>query len=270
MSTRSAGSEDLRDFSIGRVFGRASATVARNPLVTLSASLLLGAIPSVLLSLLLIEIMSGGAQNASTDVAIGLGVTGLLTWLAMMAVGVLVQAALTRATVAESEGRTASLRQSFMAGFPVLLPLIGLIMLWTIGVAFGMILLLVPGIILLLMWSVAIPALIEERRGIFAAFSRSRDLTRGSRWKILGVAVILLVSYMLLAGVLGIAGLSSIDLGATAVATSKDVSVGAMAGDLISSTIFSLVWGTVQAAIYVELRDAKSGSSVHSLQEVFA
>ncbi|MES2904480.1 MAG: YciC family protein [Pseudomonadota bacterium] len=269
MATRSARSDEVRDFSIGRVFERASAAVMHNPVVTLSAALLLGAIPTLLLTLLFSEVLGGNGQNASANMSLGLAATGIVTWLAMMAVGVLVQAALTRATVAESEGRRAGFGESMMAGLPVLLPLIGLILLWTIGVALGMMLLIVPGIILLLMWSVAIPAMVEERQGVFAAFARSRALTSGSRWKILGVLVILIAAYLLLVGVLGIAGISSIDISGTAT-EAEDVSVVAMLGNLISSMLFSLVWGTVQAAIYVELRDAKESGNADSLHEVFA
>ena len=58
-----------------------------------------------------------------------------------------------------------------IAGVHVVLPLVGLILLWSIGIGLGMLLLIIPGIILLLMWSVAIPSLVEERQGVFAAFA---------------------------------------------------------------------------------------------------
>ena len=61
------------------------------------------------------------------------------------------------------------------------------------GVMIGMILVIVPGIILLLMWWVYIPAIVVEGKGIIGAFGRSRELTRGRRWHILGLAVIVLV-----------------------------------------------------------------------------
>ena len=270
MATVTARSGDMRDFSIGRVFARASATVAHNPLVTLSMALLLGAVPVLVISLLMRGALEGNIGGASVDMSIGLAMTGILTWMAMMAVGVLVQAALTRATVADSEGRRATFGECVMAGVYVMLPMIGLILLWTLGIALGMMLLFIPGIILLLMWSVAIPSLVEERQGVFAAFARSRMLTKGERWKILGVLAILVVAYILLSVVLNIIGVASMDLPGSAAEAPGDLSVAVILGSLIPSTMLNLVWGTIQPAMYVELRDAKEGGSVDSLHEVFA
>ena len=120
------------------------------------------------------------------------------------------------------------------------------------------------------MWSVAVPALVEERQGVFAAFARSRMLTSGNRWKILGVLVILMVVYILVASVLGFAGMSAMDMTGTTTETAANLSVASTLSSLAMSTVFSLVWGTIQAAMYVELRDAKESGSVESLNEVFA
>ena len=46
----------------------------------------------------------------------------------------------------------------------VIIPLIGLSILVAIGVVLGFVFLIVPGVILYLTWSVAAPALVEERR----------------------------------------------------------------------------------------------------------
>lgn len=262
--------EETRDFSIGRVFARAAGTVGRNPLVTLSMALLLGAVPALIISLLTRGVFATDVEGATTDMSIGLFITGILTWMVMMAIGVIVQAGLTRATLADSEGRKASFGECVMAGVQVILPLVALILLWTGGIALGMIVFLIPGIILMLMWAVAIPSLVVERQGIFAAFARSRELTKGSRWKILGVLVLLLVAYMLLTIVLGIAGVSTLETANIGSETAGALSIAAIVSSLIPSTLFNLAWGTIQPAMYVELRDAKEGGSVEHLQEVFA
>jgi hypothetical protein len=59
---------------------------------------------------------------------------------------------------------------------PVLLPLIGVSLLFAIGVAIGFILVIIPGLILLVIWSVVAPVTVLERPGVFAAFGRSREL----------------------------------------------------------------------------------------------
>jgi hypothetical protein len=95
---------------------------------------------------------------------------------------------------------------------------IGLSILVGLGVGFGFIALVVPGVLLALMWSLAVPVKILENKGITDAMSRSSDLTKGDRGRIfviwllfiiLGVAVGLLLRWPLetAAGVSSIAGL---------------------------------------------------------------
>jgi hypothetical protein len=74
---------------------------------------------------------------------------------------------------------------------PVLLPLMGVSILFALGVALGFVLLVIPGLILLVIWSVVAPVTVLERPGVFAAFGRSRELVRGNGWNVF--AVILLV-----------------------------------------------------------------------------
>ena len=46
----------------------------------------------------------------------------------------------------------------------------------------GFVFLIVPGLILLVIWSVVAPVMVLERPGIFAAFGRSRQLVHGNGW----------------------------------------------------------------------------------------
>jgi hypothetical protein len=54
----------------------------------------------------------------------------------------------------------------------------------------GFVLLLAPGTYLLIVWSVAIPVVVLERPGGLRALTRSSDLVRGHRWKVLVLAVL--------------------------------------------------------------------------------
>ncbi len=82
-----------------------------------------------------------------------------------------------------------------------------------IGILLGTALLIVPGVILFTMWSVALPANTVERTGIVASLARSRELTRGRRWRVFGTIIIpLLLSALtswLLIGIFGLAGVAS-------------------------------------------------------------
>ena len=73
---------------------------------------------------------------------------------------------------------------------PVLLPLMGVSVLYALGVAIGFVFLIIPGLILLVIWSVVAPVTVLERPGVFAAFGRSRELVRGNGWNVFGVIVI--------------------------------------------------------------------------------
>ena len=52
---------------------------------------------------------------------------------------------------------------------------------------------IVPGIILFLMWSLAVPAKVVEHKGIFDSMSRSMELTKGSRGRIFIIMLLMLV-----------------------------------------------------------------------------
>ncbi|MFZ0090541.1 MAG: hypothetical protein WAL63_13590 [Solirubrobacteraceae bacterium] len=73
---------------------------------------------------------------------------------------------------------------------PVLLALMAVSALFVVGVAIGILFLIVPGLILLVMWAVVAPVTVLERPGVFAAFGRSRELVRGNGWAVFAVIVV--------------------------------------------------------------------------------
>jgi hypothetical protein len=87
--------------------------------------------------------------------------------------------------------RDATAGQLLRAVSPVLgqLILVGIVV--AIGVLVGLILIIVPGLILLTIWSLAAPVVVLERPGVFAALTRSRELVRGNGWQVFGVIAIL-------------------------------------------------------------------------------
>jgi hypothetical protein len=60
-----------------------------------------------------------------------------------------------------------------------------------IGIVIGFLLVIVPGLILITIWSVAAPVVVLERPGVFAALGRSRELVRGNGWQVFGVIFVL-------------------------------------------------------------------------------
>jgi len=110
----------------------------------------------------------------------------------------------------QSGRRDHSVRDLLRSVEPVLLQLMAVSVLFGLGVAVGFVLLIVPGLILLVTWSVVAPVTVLERPGVLAAFRRSRELVRGNGWPVFGV--IILVGVMVFVVTLA-AGLASAALG---------------------------------------------------------
>jgi hypothetical protein len=70
---------------------------------------------------------------------------------------------------------------------PVLATLIGAAIVAGIGIGIGFIACIIPGIILLTLWSVTAPAIVVERLGVFDALGRSWNLVKTNFWQTLGV-----------------------------------------------------------------------------------
>jgi hypothetical protein len=87
--------------------------------------------------------------------------------------------------------RDSSIGELFRSVSPFVLPLIVVAILFGIGVAIGFILIIIPGLFLLTIWSLVMPVTVIETPGILAAFGRSRELVRGNGWNVFGVIVLI-------------------------------------------------------------------------------
>lgn len=253
------------DVSIGRVYSRAFGTITSNPAVTLGLAFLFGALPS--LGMLLAMPTLANPQLFEGLGALTIVLLSVGGFILSLAIAALTQAVLTRATLAQADGRKASFGESIAASMPVIVPLILLVILMGLGLLVGFMLLFVPGVILYCIWAVASPALVAERTGVTGALGRSRDLTRGHRWKVFGALLLLMVIYWVVSMAAGAAGLAA---GAAGEASSANFTAGFLIVNVITSTLLNVVWGTMQASLYVELRDAKDGPDHARLEDVFA
>lgn len=62
----------------------------------------------------------------------------------------------------------------------------------------GFIFLIIPGLFVALIWSVCVPAMMVEDRGIFDSLGRSYNITNGNRWRMIGLAIVLLIIYAII------------------------------------------------------------------------
>lgn len=254
-----------RDVSVGRVFQRAIDAVRINPVVIIGLGLLVGAIPSLLLSLLSVSLGLGVSASPATFSFSRLFGFLFFSVVIVVVVSSFVQAAITRATVSASEGRKATFGECLSAAARVFLPLVAMAILSGLAMMLGAFLFVIPGIILFLMWSVASPAMVIERGGIIGSLTRSAELTKGSRWKILAMFLVLIVAYWLLSLVVGVVGLTEYRP-----ATAAGLTIANLIGSIVLGTAFNTAAGAMWPSLYVELRHAKEGTSIESLEQVFA
>jgi hypothetical protein len=107
----------------------------------------------------------------------------------------LVQGALTLAVDDVRDGRIdSSIGELYSRTRPHLGALIVAGILASIGIGIGLVLLIAPGLYLLTLWALIVPAIVLESKGIGDSFSRSSALTAGHRWAVLGVALITLIA----------------------------------------------------------------------------
>ena len=110
-----------------------------------------------------------------------------------------------------------------------------------------MVLLIVPGLFLLTIWAVIVPAVVIDRTGVMGAFGRSRELVRGSGWQVFGVILVLFLLQAVVGGALQAIG--------------DSVSDGSFAGyavaDLIGRVLIVPLSAIAATVMYVELRRIK-------------
>lgn len=121
-----------------------------------------------------------------------------LSWTAaIMVVGMILAAASQAATViAVSElhlDRPASVMDSFSRVQGHLFGVIVISIIVVLGVGVGMLAFLVPGILLAIIWSLAVPAKVLENKGALAALSRSVDLVKGDWGRVFVIYLLVLV-----------------------------------------------------------------------------
>ena len=129
---------------------------------------------------------------------INLVLVAALTWFGAVIGAILyfvalfwVQGALVKAVDDVRDGRAdLSLSETFQRVRPQLGSIIVAGILAGLGIALGLILLIVPGLILLTWWILIIPVIVLEQRRAGESFSRSRELVRGYGWSVFGVIVL--------------------------------------------------------------------------------
>jgi hypothetical protein len=147
-------------------------------------------IPVAFWLFLAVSILAGLAGSA----VVLLLIAGILA----LAVGILYQGMVVSLVHRTREGRREiSVGELVGSVSPVLTTLVVASVLAAVGEFFGLVLFVVPGCILMTIWAVIAPAIVIERLGLSAAFTRSQQLVSGFGWPVFGAVL----SANLIAGV---------------------------------------------------------------------
>lgn len=243
---------------VGKVIGETFQVLGRNFGSFLLLAVALVGVPGVVLGLLTQEFVTGGQPTANPlywTFAVGRGLFGLI-----------LQAAIIHGVVNDLNGRKAPVMDSLRIALRVFLPLLVIGILTALGVGFGMVLLIVPGVILLLAWSMAVPVYVMEERRLFEVFGRSAALTRDNRWRILGIYLLLAIAFMVInAIIMAVFGLASFFNGGVVSMTFMMSVVAAP----IMAVFNALMSAALVSTLYVELRRVKEGVGAADLAAVF-
>src|SRR5829696_2656847 len=109
------------------------------------------------------------------------------------------------------------------------------------AIAVGFLLLIAPGLFLLTIWSLIVPVIVLEGRGVMESFGRSRELVSGYGWTVCGVVVL---TFLLLIAV-------------SIILSPLDDAVQRYVSDVISNTVFAPFVAATWTLMYFRLRELK-------------
>ncbi|MEL6316975.1 MAG: hypothetical protein AAFR16_04965 [Pseudomonadota bacterium] len=132
----------------------------------------------------------------------------------------------------------------------------------TIAAALGMLALIVPGLYVYALFSVSVPAIMIERRG-FDALARSARLTKGYRWPVLGLLVVILVIASAAGALAGLAAAPAVLVGGAPAWVLT-------AANALMSGLTTGLFGVAVAIVYARLRELKEGLIVGDMANVFS
>jgi hypothetical protein len=272
------------DFRVGRVLSQSTSVFQRSFLTLF----LIGAIAYLPMQLLLVWFTTLTQSAATSGGAIPpaqIGIVAVSLLLVTIVFSMLSQAIILHVAFQNIRNRPASLIEALKVGLRRFVPLlllgicIGILMALVVlglGIATGLTMLatgntvstVVAGIlavilglvamgVLYTMWFVSVAACVVDRRWPFSALGRSAQLTKGYRWRIFGLILLMFIASILASVVIEL--------------------VLTPFGNIIVSFLASLAWSALWGAFYAivvavsyhDLRVAKEGMDIEQIAAVF-
>lgn len=242
-----------------RIVVRAFELIARNLALMTALTLILCGLPKLGASLIGATTAHlaafPGAVLSLTAAAYGL--IAALGWFAL-------QAAVVHVAAADLSGAPKDIVASLRAGLRHLPAVLAVGVIAIVAISVGLALLLVPGLFLATAWLVAIPAAVSERLDVSSAFARSFALTRGARWRLLGLILAWALAGLLVHLTVSVQGGLFETFG---MMNGVGRLVGDVTDDLIDA-IGAMIGAALITSCYIELRLVHEGASPDELAEL--
>ncbi len=281
------------EYSIGRVFSRARDQLKHGFWPALAFTAIVYIAGSVISSMITLpftigstiaSLQPGAAATPPDPFAMFSNPVFVIAWIVSLlftfASTSMLYAGLFHAYAVAREDEKLDVGDLLQIGFRKMWPVLGVSLLAGLGAVLGYMLLIVPGIILSLMWSVATPACVAENLGVMDSLKRSADLTKGSKLQIFLTWLLLVVVAV---GIYLLIVLVVIGVVVAVIASAKGggapsggvIAVGVILGVVLvlaliaAMVVFYMYMISLQASIYRETRLVREGSAGHGLREVF-
>jgi hypothetical protein len=245
-------------FRSGRVIGRMFSGVAANGLFLWPLSFVFIGLPAAGMGYL-----TSTHQDGQFGGLLRSGIVGLFA--------VFVQGVVIRACLDQFAGKRRRVGRSLGAGVSKYAGMFGIRWLGNLGIAFGLVLLVVPGLIWATSWSVASAALVADDTGSQGPFARSAALTKGSRWPIFGLLLIFILVYFVLSVISGVVLALVWQWIAPWIPAVSNVTDAA---DTVATPIPLMLYEVFAAAgaasIYWELKLVRESGGIEAVSRVFA
>lgn len=230
------------DFRVGSLFGRSFGVFGRHFILFLIVSTL-PALPSLL--------VVGSTRNPGQ-----LGAGALLLALGALLIPI-TQAVVLYGTFQDMREKPFGFAEAVSRGLARFFAIIGLGFCEGLALMLGLLLLVFPGFILMAMFFVALPACVVEKTGPIASLKRSAALTKGHKWKIFGIVLLLA-----LANIAGSAVLRWFF-------APLDLAMAAAICGVIWNGLLTAFGSILVAVVYHDLRAAKEGIDIDRMAAVF-
>ncbi len=250
---------DRPRLDMGRVVKTTFGSIKRNIVVFGLFSAVLVAAPDSAIAWLGYVMKAAGASSDETS---GVALLGRIVDLIASAV---LTGALAYGVVEDLAGRRPAAIATFRAGLRNSAKVFGIKFLVGLVSVLAAILLIVPGVILALRWSMAAPAGVIEGVGVNEAINRSAILTRGNRWAILGLTVALFLLVLLFVFLVNFV----IIVLQTLVAPGEFGGIATAVTSGVASGLLGMFLAAGSAVTYAELRSMSEGVLPDQLASVF-